>query len=129
MTRKWTILLIALMVVALCFAVATTGLAGKCGKKEKDQTLTLDQLPPAVRATLEAQAQGCTIEEIEKETEDGNTVYSADIVKADGTKSEVKIAEDGTLLPPEVENKDEGTAGEQSGDKDDDEAGESADAD
>ena len=108
MTRKWTILLIALMVVALCFAVATTGLAGKCCKQDKDQALTLDQLPPAVRATLEAQAQGCTIEDLEKEVEDGKTIYSADIIKADGTKVGVEIAEDGTLLPAEDETKDEG---------------------
>lgn len=117
MTRKWTVLAIALLAVALCLAFTTAIFAGEgCGHKDKDQKLTIDQLPPAVKATLEAQAQGCQIEDLEKEEEDGKVFYSADIIKADGTKVEVEIAEDGTLLPQEEEK--EKTCGDKDADAD-----------
>jgi len=101
MKLKWSIPLIGLLVLALCCAVAAVSFAGKCDK-DQDQELTIEQLPAAVRATLEAQAQGNPIEDLEKETEDGVTFYSADIIKGD-QKLEVEILEDGTLLNSEPE--------------------------
>lgn len=101
MAPKLKIALIAMLALAFCFALAAGTLAEKA---EKSQKLTIDQLPAAVRATLESQAQGAKIEEIEKEDEAGAVVYSADVVKG-AEKLEVKIAEDGKLLESKAEEK------------------------
>ena len=44
-----------------------------------------------------------TIDEIEKETENGKVVYEAEITK-DGKTCEVEVAEDGTLLESEADD-------------------------
>lgn len=57
----------------------------------------LEQVPPAVRATIEREMQGGRLEEIERETMNGRTVYEVELVR-DGKKRELHIAEDGTVL-------------------------------
>jgi hypothetical protein len=99
MTRTLRIVLVLLLGMAVCLALTVVLSADKC---DQDQKLTIEQLPPAVRATLESLAQGNPIEDLEKETEDGVTFYSADIIKGD-TKLGVEIAEDGKLLNSETE--------------------------
>ena len=99
MRSKLSILLIALLALALCCAVVAVGFAEK---GDNDQKLTIEQLPPAVRATLEAQAQGNPINDIEIETEDGVTFYSADIIQGD-KKLGVEILENGQLKNSEPE--------------------------
>lgn len=100
MTLKSSIIL--LLALALCVTLTAVVFA-ECGKdKDQDQELTIEQLPPAVRATLQAQAQGNPIKDIEKETEDGVTFYSADIIQGD-KKLGVEIAENGQLLKSEPE--------------------------
>jgi uncharacterized membrane protein YkoI len=99
MRFKSSTILIGLLVLALCCAVVAVGFAEK---GDQDQKLTIEQLPPAVRATLQAQAQGNPIQDIEKETEDGVTFYSADIIQGD-KKLGVEIAENGQLLNSEPE--------------------------
>ncbi len=69
---------------------------------EQDVKVSLDQVPAAVKATLEKESQGARIEEIEKETEDGKTVYSVEILKGK-EKSEIEISEDGKVLKRETE--------------------------
>lgn len=112
MKLKWSIPLIALLALALCCALVAVSFAEKC---DQDQKLTIEQLPAAVRATLQAQAQGNPIEDIEKETEDGVTFYSADIVQGD-KKVGVEIAENGQLLnsePEEIKSEEEEANGEE----------------
>jgi uncharacterized membrane protein YkoI len=74
--------------------------------EENEQKVTVDQLPPAVRKTLEKEAAGGKILEIEKERERGKTVYEAQIIK-NGQKWEIEIAEDGKVLDREQENDDD----------------------
>lgn len=123
MTFKWSTALIALLALALCCTLAAVSFAEK---DDQDQKLTIEQLPPAVRATLEAQAQGNPIEDIEKETEDGVTFYSADIIQGD-KKIGVEIAEDGSLLNSEPEaidsEKEEGKCEENEVDEEEKEEG------
>lgn len=71
--------------------------------------VTLEELPAAVRATLLKEAGGAAITEIERETEDGQTVYEAEF-EVNGEEVEVKIAPDGTLLGREIEDKEEDEA-------------------
>ncbi len=48
-------------------------------EEDEDEELSLDDLPKAVRKALKREAAGGEIEEIERETEDGVTVYEATV--------------------------------------------------
>jgi uncharacterized membrane protein YkoI len=79
-----------------------------------EEEITLDQAPAAVQATIQAEAQGGTIKEIERETENGKTVYEAEVI-INGQEVEIEVASDGTLLGKEVEDMDD----DEDGDDDD----------
>ncbi|MBA4120558.1 MAG: peptidase [Isosphaera sp.] len=114
-------------VTAACLLSLAGGLAGCATTRDVDvdeaeRSVTLDQLPPAVRATAERMAAfgNGTIQEIEIETEDGLTVYEVQI-SGPGGEIEVEIAPDGTILEVEFEDDDEG-------DDDDEDEGDGAGA-
>lgn len=114
--KHWKLVGIMVMVVAglaLCIgAVANKQVA------EQAKTLSVDQVPDAVKGTI--QAQGGTIQEIEIETENGQTVYEAEVV-IDGQEKDVKIAADGTVLSQKVDDDDEeDEADDDEGDDDED---------
>jgi uncharacterized membrane protein YkoI len=66
----------------------------------------IDELPPAVRATVERETTGGQIEEIERESKDGRVVYEVEFTR-DGLEIELEVAEDGTVLEREEEEEDE----------------------
>jgi len=104
MKRRYMTLAVALVGtgLALCIgAVATRQLAGN------ESDVSIEQVPPSVRAALLAQAQGGAIKEIEMENENGQAVYEAEVT-IDGKEVEVKVAADGTLLGKEADDGDEG---------------------
>jgi uncharacterized membrane protein YkoI len=82
---------------------------GKAGAKEgndegkDEQKVSMDQVPPAVKATILSQAGTGTVEEIEQETKDGKTVYGADLI-IDGKKFEIKVSSDGKLIDKQAED-------------------------
>ena len=89
--------------------------AWSAGKRETH--LAMDQLPPAVKATIEQESAGARVEEVEKEREGGKTYYEAEIVK-DGTTSYIHVGEDGKVLKRETaaqERKAEGREHEEKG--------------
>jgi len=59
--------------------------------------VSIDQVPPAVRAAIERELRGGKLEEIERETRNGRTVYEVEF-KRDGKDREIHVAEDGTVL-------------------------------
>ncbi len=67
-----------------------------------DKKIPWADVPPAVQKTITENAEGGKIEEIEKETEKIGgkriSLYEADVRKADGSKIEIKVGEDGKLL-------------------------------
>jgi hypothetical protein len=72
------------------------------GKEEK---IKLGDCPEAVQKTINDNANGGKIVEIEKETKkDGTVVYEAEVKKADGTEIEIVVAADGKLIEIEVED-------------------------
>ena len=73
-------------------------------KEEDEQKVTLDQTPSAVQETIKRETAGGSIQEIEKETEDGKTVFEAEFNK-DGKEFELTVAEDGKVLGVEEEGK------------------------
>jgi hypothetical protein len=87
----------------------------------KEQMVTMDQLPAAAKATLTREAGSGRIEEIDKLTERGKTVYEADVM-LDGKKWEIAVREDGQLLRKmlDEETDDEDDKNEDDGKEDDD---------
>jgi hypothetical protein len=67
---------------------------------------TLEQVPPAVKATLEREAKGSAVKEIEKTIQDGKTVYEATIAASDG-EHELVLADDGTVIKTRAQKDDE----------------------
>lgn len=90
--------------------IAVAGLAlavAGCGNSHRDEggevKMTLDQVPPAVRETITREAGGSPVGEIEREQENGRTVYEA-AVTTGGKKVEIKVDGDGKLLGRENED-------------------------
>ena len=109
--KHWKLIsLIAVVCLALCIGAVATKRA-----MDGETEVSIKEVPAAVKATLLAEAKGGTIEEIEMETENGRTVYEADVI-IDGQEVEIQVAPDGTLLGKEIEDNDD-----DEGDDDDDE--------
>jgi uncharacterized membrane protein YkoI len=75
-----------------------------------EEEVALDQVPPAVKATILKETAEAKINEIERETANGKTIYEVEFLR-DGKEIEIQIASDGTVLGREVE--------EEQGDEDD----------
>lgn len=69
---------------------------------EIEESMKMEDLPPAVQETVKAESAGGKIKELVLETEKGKTFYEVEF-KKDGKEYEVKIAEDGTVLERETE--------------------------
>jgi uncharacterized membrane protein YkoI len=66
-------------------------------------------LPEAVQKTINDNANGGKIVEIEKETrKDGTVTYEAEVKKTDGTEIEIVVAADGKLIKIETEDDEDG---------------------
>jgi hypothetical protein len=76
--------------------------------------LKLSDCPVAVQKTLQREANGAEINEVEKEIEDEKTIYEASVT-IDEKEYEITVGEDGTLIEKALEKED---------DEDDDEKGE-----
>lgn len=63
----------------------------------EDVPMTLDQVPPAVAATIRARSEGATIKELTREDEGGVPVYVTVIIK-NGREREFKVAADGKFM-------------------------------
>lgn len=66
-------------------------------EEHEEDELELSDCPSAVRKTMKREALGAKIKEIEKEVENGKTVYEAD-TKIDGRNYEITVAKNGTLI-------------------------------
>src|SRR5262249_8674985 len=93
--RKFVILT---MVVGLAtFASLVRAEEKDEGKEGKEQKIAFADAPKAVQATLTKEAEGNKIEQVDKESDEGKTIYEADVM-LNGKNYEIKVAEDGTLL-------------------------------
>jgi len=108
--------LICLMAVA-CLAVCI-GAVATMQAVNGEREVSIEEVPPAVKAAILAEAEGGTIGEIEVETQDGKTVYEAEAI-IDGREIEIEVAADGTLLSKETEDDED----EQDDDDDEEEEG------
>jgi len=86
--------------------------------KAKEQTISLRDLPRAVRATIKKHAAGGKITEIEKDTVDGTARYEAEVVR-DGKEFDIIVSIKGKYLGTEGEKEAEDDENED-GDADED---------
>ncbi|MGQ9651314.1 MAG: PepSY-like domain-containing protein [Phycisphaerae bacterium] len=83
---------------------------------ENEQRVSLDQLPPAVKATILAEAKDAQIKKIQRENTKAGAVYEAEWVE-NGHKVEIKVAPDGKVLKRQVEQDDDDDDGDDDDDK------------
>lgn len=82
-----------------CVILPTVALIGCAGKEVK---VTRADLPAAVAATLDKEAAGGKVTEMEKEVVKGKTQYCFDVQKPDG-EWDLCIAEDGKLIESKLD--------------------------
>jgi uncharacterized membrane protein YkoI len=92
-------------VIVIVLAGLTLSIGALAGRQiaQPEKRVSLDQVPEAVRATI--LSQGGIVEEIDAETQNGRTVYEADVIIG-GQKVEMKVAADGSLIGKGADDKD-----------------------
>jgi uncharacterized membrane protein YkoI len=105
-------------------ALLVSGAVVLLAPAEEEQAVEFSGLPAAVQATVQQHLNGGTIEEVEVQMKDGQTVYEVD-VEAEGEEIEFVVAADGTYLGEPAEEaddaKDEGEEKAEAEDDDEDE--------
>jgi uncharacterized membrane protein YkoI len=114
MKRKHLILIGVLVVAGLALGVGTVATQRMA---DDDIEVSIDAVPAAVKATILAQAGGNPINEIEMETENGVTIYEAEVV-VDGRETDIRVDSEGNLLGTKVEDEEEGDDEDEEGDDD-----------
>ena len=79
-------------------AVAGLVLAGGCSTTCKKPVTSV---PPAAQKTIDQYAEGGTIREMEMKKKCGMVLYEAEVKKADGSKIEILVNEEGKLYKME----------------------------
>ena len=112
--------LLSVLFLATAMSCAAQG-KEKEEKEEKEGNETkvqFSQVPQAVQTTLKEESHGATITTVDKESDEGKTIYEAD-VDIKGKNYEIKVAEDGTLISKKLddESKEKGGKGEKEEDE------------
>ena len=84
----------------LVLGVCLMGLNGM--SQASEQRVKMEDLPPAVQATVKAQSQGATLRGLSKEVENGKTLYEAEMV-VNGHGKDVEIDASGAVVAVEEE--------------------------
>ena len=85
------------LAVALAVGLGASG-ARANEKDEDEQQIEMKDLAASVQKTIQEYLAGGNVTRVVKESENGKTLYSADVQKPNGEKVEIKIAEDGKLV-------------------------------
>ena len=85
--KALSLALIGLGMLSMLTVVAWAG-------EGQEERVTLEQVPPAVKATILQESAGGEITAIERETKDGQTIYEAE-VKLNGKEIDITVAADG----------------------------------
>ena len=73
------------------------------GDEGNEQKIAFAQVPEAAQKSLSDQAMGNKIDTVDKEMDNGRTVYEADVMM-DGKNHEIKVAEDGTVISNKLDD-------------------------
>ncbi len=93
----------ALLSIGLAGLGCNSSYAGDKQKDEQDVKIHMDQVPAAVKATLEKEANGGRLGDIDKELKKGKAIYSANATVG-GKAYEIKVAEDGALVSKKLDD-------------------------
>ncbi len=75
--------------------------------EKSEVKMTLDQVPPAVRATILTAAGGAVVGNVDKEENSkGQFTYETD-VKSGGKNWEIRVAPDGTLISKKIDDEED----------------------
>lgn len=108
-------IMIAMSAVSLAsIAVLASLVAGKRDKGESNTQLA--EVPAVVRAAIKKATKGVKVKEIEKETDDGKTVYEVEVSK-NRVEIELVFNENGSLVAFDVEGDEEDDAGDENDDE------------
>jgi len=102
--NRW--LLIGVCALGLTAALSLNVRADDKDKEENEVKMKFDDVPAAVKTTITKEADGTAVTTVDKETDDGKTVYEAD-AKIGNNNYEIKVAEDGTLISKKLDNDDD----------------------
>ena len=98
-------------IVAAAFAVpmVTVTAYAQEDKEETHQheTVKMEDLPAAVKTTVQREAKGKKIESIEKETKNGKTIYEVELV-SNGKGQEIEISATGKVLERHAKRSEKG---------------------
>ena len=75
-------------------------------EEENEVVMKLEDCPAAVQKTLKREADGATIDKVDKMSKEGRNLYEID-VKIDGRNYEVIVTEEGLLLSKGLDEEDE----------------------
>ena len=100
MKHRW--LLIGFTSLALTGLGFNTAMAAE----EKEEKVSMRDVPKEVRATLKREANGEKIKSVDKEEQKGKVVYEAD-VKMDGHNYEIVVDEDGLLVSKKLDDEED----------------------
>ena len=94
-----TIVIAALVVVASAVSglIPSVGLLKGVWAGDEGQTVSLGQVPPPVKATIERESSGGQVTGISKATEGDGAAYAVRIAK-DGQTTTMYVKSDGTVL-------------------------------
>src|SRR5262249_39992333 len=94
-------------ILSAAILIGISGAALAIVQEEKGEVkMKFEQVPAAVRDTLAKEAKGAKIENVDKETQKGKTIYEAN-VKLDVKNWEIKVDADGKLINKNEDNEDE----------------------
>ena len=104
----------------LALVVLAAGVAGVSAivSDEDDQIVSFEDVPAKVLATIQEQAGDNEIIEIEKEMENGEVVYEAEVI-IDGKEVDILVSASGEFLGTETDDDDDDDD-DDDGDDDDD---------
>jgi hypothetical protein len=103
------VILLVVGVGLICWNLRDPDRAYREGPKQ-ERVVTAEQMPLPVQATFQRVSAGHKVEEIKEKRHNGMTTYEVDTIRGD-TKTEVKIAEDGSVIKQKSKKVKKGTAG------------------
>ncbi len=86
--------LLTTLAVALTLPLAATA---ALAQQERQNDLRLEDLPQPVREAVQREVGDGTIEDIDRDTERGQTVYEVEFDR-DGREYEIEVSPDGTVV-------------------------------
>jgi hypothetical protein len=94
--------------LAIALAVWLGASGARANEKDQDeQIIEMKDLTVAVQKTIQDYLAGGNVIHVVKESENGKTLFSADVQKPNGEKAEIKVAEDGKLVGVKANNNEE----------------------